>query len=297
MAWTTTELLASIKRRASMPSAAATFSDAELLTMATEQLHEYVVPLVLNVREDYWTKTNDQALVDGTATYRLPYRAVMGKLREVTVLDADENPRNVPRLNVNDLDAAEWGFYLLGDQVTLVTRLADQETSLGETLRLHYHLRPSPLVATTASTTVASFNAGAKTVTLASAPTGYSTATSWDIIRAKPPFDSLTYDAGGTINSTTITFTNALPADLAAGDHVCLPEQSPVPQIPVELHGLLAQKTAIKVLEAKGMTDKLSTAREELVRLENDARQVLSPRVDGESLRVFNRRSLYRNPW
>ena len=61
MAFTTTELLASIKRRANIPTASGVFGDAELLSMATEELRSYIVPLVRKERDtdgdgrvDYW---------------------------------------------------------------------------------------------------------------------------------------------------------------------------------------------------------------------------------------------------
>jgi len=296
VAWTTTELLASIKRRSGMPTAQATFATADLLAIANEQMLEYVVPLVLGVREDYWTKDYDVALADGTLSYRLPYRAIMGKLREVSLLDAQSNVRNLPRVNINDLQSSNFGFWLQGDQVWLAGD-STAVTNLGVSLRLTYHLRPNQIIETSGATTVASFSATNRTVTLTAPPAAYTGNTSWDIIRARTPFDTLSHDEAGTLSGSTITFAGSLPADLAAGDYVTLTEQTPVPQIPVELHGLLAQKCAIKVLEAKQMFDKLKAAGEELGRLERDARSVLSPRVDGEALRIVNRASLYRNRW
>lgn len=297
MAWTTTELLASIKRRAGMPTAQATYSTSDLLAIANEQMLEYVVPLVLSAREDYWTRDHDVALADGTLAYRLPYRAVAGKLREVSILDAQSNVSNIPRINLPDVGNVTYGFWLQGDQVWLATDSSGNVTNLGTTLRLTYHLRPNQIIETTGAATVSSFNATARTITISTPPTGYSTATAFDIIRARTPFDSLAVDAEGSLSASTITFAGSLPADLAVGDYVTLTEQTPVPQIPVELHGLLAQKCAIKVLESKQMLDKLEAAAKELSRLERDALLVLSPRVDGECVRVFNRHSLYRQRW
>lgn len=296
MAWTTTELLASIKRRAGMPTAQATFTTADLIAIANEQMLEYVVPLVLGAREDYWVTNDDQALADGVLAYRIPYRAISSKLREVSVLDAQSGVHNLPRVSLSDLEHAHRGFWIEGDKVWLVSDSLTV-TDLGVTLRQTFNLRPNQLVETSGATTVASFDAAAKTITLASAPTGYSTATAFDIIRARSPFETLAYDAAGTLSTLTITFSGSLPTDLAVGDYVCLTEQSPVPQIPVELHGLLAQKCAVKIHESKQMLDKLGASVKELARLEQDARSVLTPRVDGEAQRVFNRSSLYRNRW
>jgi hypothetical protein len=296
VAYTVTELLASIKRRSGMPTAQATYSTADLLAIANEQMLEYVVPLVLGVREDYWTRNDDQALTDGQLAYRIPYRALMGKLREVSILDAESNVHNLPRLRLSDLEACTYGFWLEGDRVWLAGDSL-KVTDLGVTLRLTFHLRPNQMIETSGATTVASFSATNRTITLTSPPAAYTGKTSWDIIRGKTPFETLAYDAAGTLSGSTITFSASLPVDLAAGDYVCLTEQTPVPQIPVELHGLLAQKCALYILESKQMADKAAIAAKELGRLENDARTVLTPRVDGEALRIFNRNSLYRTRW
>lgn len=294
MAWTTTQLLASIKRRADVPTAQASYSTTEILSMADEETRSYVVPLVLKEREDYWVSPHDVALVDGTIAYRIPYRAVGGKLREVYLIDVNGNLIQFPRARISDLEDANWGFWTEGNVLNIVDDGTLSVTNLAVTLRMYVYLRPNALVATTAATTVSSFNATAKTITLASTPSGYAGQTTWDIVRAKPGFETLAFDAAGTLAASTITFTNALPDDLAVGDYVCLPEQTPVPQIPAELHDLLAQRVAVVMLSNKGMADKLVTAEKELARLQSAALALITPRVEGESVKFVQRRSLFR---
>ena len=53
-------------------------------------------------------------------------------------------------------------------------------------------------------------------------------------------------------DSSSLTFTETLPTDLAVGDYVALAGKSPIAQIPYEAHHLLAQLGAIKVNEALG---------------------------------------------
>src|SRR5512147_634259 len=99
MPWTTTDLVASIRRRTGMPAAQATYTAAELLAIATDELWSYVVPFVLSQQEDYWLRHAEEPLVDGVYTYPIPTRAVGAKLREVLLLDDRRNPTNVPRLD------------------------------------------------------------------------------------------------------------------------------------------------------------------------------------------------------
>jgi hypothetical protein len=294
MAWTTTDLLASIKRRAGVPFSQATFTPAEVLTIASEELMGYIVPLVTGIREDHWLVDEDVTLTP-TDTYRIPYRAAAGRLRELSIIDASGSIRNIPRVGVDDKEDATWGFTVEGDRVKLINDGAMSMWRLGVTLRFTFTVRPNSLIETTAAGVVQSFSTGAKTITLASAPAGFTGNTSWDIIRARSPFEFLGYDLAGTLATATITFTNALPTDLMAGDYVCLREQSPVPQLPVELHPLLAQKVAIKILESIHDEAALDSAREELGKLEKDAKEAITPRVIGEAKTVVNRDSLYRS--
>jgi hypothetical protein len=294
VAWTTTDLLASVKRRAGVPFAQATFNNVEVLSIATEELVGYVVPLVTELREDQWVVDEDVALTT-SSVYRIPYRFVGGKLRELSIIDTGGFIHNIPRVGIEDKEQATWGFTVEGDRVKLINDGAMSMWRLGVTLRFTGYVRPSALVTTAEAGVVQSFSTGAKTITLVSAPTGFTGNTSWDIIRARSPFEFLGYDLAGTLVSSTITFTNALPTDLAAGDYVCLREQSPVPQLSVELHPLLAQKVAIKILESVHDEQALTSAREELAKLENDAKRVIVPRVLGEAKAIVNRDSLYRS--
>ncbi len=291
MAYTTTELLASIKRRANIPSASGVFGDAELLTMATEELRTYIVPLVLKHREDYWLTFTDLPLTSAT-TYPVPSRAIGGKLSEVSVVDANGTESNVPRVSPYDLAGARVGFYMDGLGVRMFLRDAQPPSILGVSLRLRYYLRPSTLIATTAAATVAS---GTGPWTLSG---GYATLTTpgtYDCIVGGSPFGVRQASFAGSIAGTALTAATLVTA--SAGDWISMEDTSPVVQAPVEFHDLLAQKVAVKVMESKGMTEKLTNARQELGRMETDASNLITPRVDGEPQRAVSRGGLFRMRW
>jgi hypothetical protein len=291
VAYTTTELLASIKRRANIPSASGVFGDAELLAMASEELRTYIVPLVLKHREDYWLTFTDYTLTNST-TYALPDRAIGGKLAEVTVVDGNGRETNVPRLSSSDLSGARVGFYMDAQGVRIFQSDGQAPTTLGVTLRLRYYLRPSTLIATTSAATVAS---GAGPWTLSG---GYATLTTpgtYDCVAAGSPFGVRQASFAGSLTGASLTA--ATLTSVSDGDWITNADQSPVVQAPVEFHDLLAQKVAVKVLESKGMTEKLGSAREELGRMETDASNLITPRVDGESKRAVSRGGLFRMRW
>jgi hypothetical protein len=292
VAYTTTELLASVKRRANIPSASGVFGDAELLTMANEELRTYIVPLVLKHREDYWLASDIQTLTSSTS-YPIPPRAVGGKLAELSVLDATGvHEYNLPRVSASDLQEASSGFYMDGMGVRLFLPNGQTPTILGTTLRMRYYVRPGVLVATTSAAVVSSIS-GWPAITLSG---GYATLTTpgtYDCVGLASPFAMKTTFTGS-ITGATLTATTGDAARFAVGDWICNTDTSPVVQAPVEFHDLLAQKVAIKVLESKGMTEKLGSAREELGRMETDASNLITPRVDGEPKRVVARGGLFR---
>src|SRR5262249_21702328 len=133
------------------------------------------------------------------------------------------------------------GFYLAGNQAMLVPN----PSGLG-TLRFVYHRRPSTLVLPSQAAVISSAingTTGAFNVSNASA-IGLAFP---DIVSAKSSFDILANRLACEIIGATIT--PDLPADVLGagidtGDYVCVVGTSPVPQIPVELHPLLAQRTA-----------------------------------------------------
>ena len=295
MAYTTTELLAGIKRRANIPSASGVFGDAELLTMATEELRSYIVPLVLKHREDYWLASDVQPLTSATS-YPLPSRAIGGKLAELSVLDASGvHEFNIPKVSPSDLEGARAGFYVDGLGVRLFLPNGQSPTILGTTLRMRYYARPGVLIPTS-SAGVVSVLSGWPSVTLSGGYSALTTPNTYDCVGQSSPFALKTIFTGS-VAGATLTVTTGDSSRFSVGDWICNSDTSPVVQAPVEFHDLLAQKVAIKVLEAKGMTEKLGNARQEITRMEADATNLITPRVDGETIRAVSRGGLFRLRW
>jgi hypothetical protein len=75
---------------------------------------------------------------------------------------------------------------------------------------------------------------------------------------------------------------------------VCLAGQSPVPQIPPELHPLLAQRVVCKALESLGDAAGFQAAQLKMAEIQQAALPLITPRVDGEPKRFANRNSPFR---
>lgn len=288
MAWTSDDLIASAKRRGVIPIAQATWQNADFLAVADEEIQGYILPLVRRVREDFYAQASDFSIADG-ADYRIPYRAVGGVLRDVHLLDSSGDVVHPPRITMDDLDDAAWGVYFFGN----VVRFVNDGQVDSVTLRMIYYVRPSRLVLLAAAGVVQSFNVTAKTITLVSAPAAFTGGTSWDIVRARPGFEMLSLDAAGALAGSTITFTAALPADLAVGDYVTIPEQSPVPQIPAELHTLLVERIVLRFCQGQGDTEGAQLSASIMTKMEADMITLISQRMGPLQSKILPTRGLW----
>jgi hypothetical protein len=286
--YTTTALLASVRRRAMLPSSSATgTADADLLAIANEELQAWLVPLLLAAKSRHLVRRYTVSTAASTAAYRIPSRSVLSNVAEAEVVTSSGAIRNLVQYDLSDKEdlphenGTPGGFYLEGQNIYLVPTPGSAET-----LRLSYYIRPNELVATSAVATISAINTGTGALTTsASVPVTFSTSQRYDLVAAKSSFESLAIDLTASVASgTTVTFSASdLPSGLAVGDYICLAEQSPVAQVPADLHPLLAQRTAVKILEALGDFEGMTRAQRALDELAEAARQTLAPRVDGET--------------
>lgn len=104
-----------------------------------------------------------------------------------------------------------------------------------------------------------------------------------------------------TVESTIITNTLVnsegtvtIPRGMLAGDIIGLAETTIIPQIPSELHPMLAQGAAMRCLEALGDTQGLQNAAAKLADMEQKTATLIENRVESSPLKVVPRHSLLR---
>jgi len=312
--YTTTELLADIKRKAFVPISQITFDDPALLSVCDEEIQTGIVPLLMSVREEYLV---DYVLlpVDGTtASFDIPSRAIGAKLRNVTILvnptvQAEQpNERSLPEINAEDAVFNNYfnnflalqAFFLRDNQVILSPAAS---SFAGQTLKLYYFKRPNKLILTSACSQITSVSSNQAIVNLV--PTNFGTggtlSITVDVVKAKPPFELMTMDLDITIDTTTNTAT--FPADLSTygistGDYICLAGESPIPILPVEIFSLLAQKVAVKLLASLGDDKNFQIAADRLKDMEHNIRELISNRVEGATRKVVNQYTTFnQNPY
>lgn len=293
--YTTTTLLADIRTGGMLPNvSSAVFTDANLLRLADREMQIGIVPLVMSTREEFFVAHTDYTIATGAGEQSalLPARAIGGKVRDVELMVNGTTYQQVPQIDMADREGSNAGFYVEGNILKLYNPVGSWPTN---TLRVFYFRRPSRLVATTAVGVVTTIVG--RVVTVSSAPGTFSSSVTYDLVRQVPGYDCLAIDQAATLSVNDLTFAVALPTDpasLAVGDYVTLAEESPVPQIPPEMHPVLAQRVIVKVLEAIGDSSGMQAAQSKLEEAEHAALTLLSPRVDGEPKRIRNMSSPFR---
>lgn len=88
--------------------------------------------------------------------------------------------------------------------------------------------------------------------------------------------------------------TNTIPEALIKNDVIALSEQTIIPQVPSELHPMLAQGCAMRCLESLGDTQGLQNAAAKFAEMEQKTAMLIDNRVESAPQKINNRHSLLR---
>jgi hypothetical protein len=300
---TSSTLIASVKRRALIPSNQKTFQDADFLALANEEIDLGLVPSILSYHEEYFSYEQDVALNSTDWAYKIPSRAIGNKFRDLAFRDSSGTLQKMVRIqpenrsDYNGYANSVKYFYIRGSEVVLVP---EQPTTAMGSLVFLYYLRPNDLVVETRVGTVISIDKVSvptqATITLNYTPTNIVANTLIDFIQAAGGHKTLAMDinvlASNTLaGSVTINITD-LPAGLVAGDQVAAAGECSVPQVPSDLHSVLAQRVAARCLEALGDTQGLNNANSKLQEMEVKTGSLIDNRSEGNTQKVVNKNGL-----
>jgi len=286
--WTSTDLLEAVKERAMYPDSGGPLSDADILQLATDELHATVVPLVLAVRSDFGVVTKTFSYNAGENEFRIPSRAIAGKIRSLKKLDSSGNEIPCPIYSVEQtVELQNGGAYIEGDYLYLMP----VPTQAGR-LVLRYYARPGELATldSEAIATVTGVNIGSTAISVdhSGGSWGWDDAQGVDIYSSEPNFG---YKSIGLSATYAGPFTIEVPlgTKVAVGDHLASFGKSLIPNVPAECHNWLTQLTVCRLLEALGDKANLSTAKEKADELKRTLVTVLAPRSEGLSATLVNR--------
>lgn len=304
---TSTTLISNVKRRGSIPENQSTFTPEDFLALANDELDVGLVPLILSMQEEYFVYPDEIALVANTSRYEIPYRAIGGKLRDLFYQDTNGNLSEMSRISPEDKVTFQENpdgntyfkyFYLEGNNIVLAPTVgASPVGSLVPT----YYLRPNDLVPEDEVAIITGITVGDDETIyeVNDVPTGWTISTPMDINQTRSGHKIRCFDLTPTAvnpNTGVITFDNDdLTSDIVVGDHIGLAGECFVPQIPSDLHSVLAQRVTQRCLEALGDQAGLQAATVKLQEMESRSADLINNRVEGAVLKVTNRKGLLRN--
>lgn len=295
---TASKLVESVRKRAMIPTDTSVYTDEDILDILNEEMDSGLLSTLLVLHEEYLVYYIDTELQDAKKRYEIPYRAVGNKLREVSIVTSDGNHYELSRISLEQLSDYKNGllssdrnvFYVENNYIVLV----DSQLS-GEKIRMYFYLRPNTLVLEKNVGVVQNINKTTGVVTLAEFPNNFSNLPSIDFVAKRSPNKIYSYDINPIsvdANLRTITFNPSdLPDSLLNGDYICLAEQTPVPNIPTEMHPLLAQRAAVHILEALGDSEGLNNAKVKLDQMEKSINNIIDDRVEGSPQKIKPRYS------
>ena len=295
---TTNSLINLIKLKAMIPETQNTITESDFLYFLNEELSLSIVPLVMQFHEDYFLTTEIIPLVNNTLRYSIPSRAIGSKLNDLCFSPGDNTFQEMTRITVADL--VDYGtnvraFYLESGEVCLppFSPLVNSNGSL----KMSYYIRPNTLVAETNACIITGIDTINNIISVDSAPTIFTTAATYDITSSNAPFRLVGKDLVVTQvpSSTSLQFTlSSLPTNIQIGDVISISGYTTIPQVPSELHALLAQRVTMRCLEALGDTQGLQNATAKLQDMEQKISYILDNRVESAPIKIAPKNTLLR---
>jgi len=300
MAVDTTYLLDAVKRGVTVPSNQVRFTDADILRFGDEETEAVIVPAMTSARLEFFVKYKDTPLVANQAAYKIHYRSIGRTLRFVELRTSTGDlikdlsyvmPEDVGRIT-SQTSGDPWAFTVRGDDLILLPT----PSNANYVLRQYYELAPAKLISTSDAGVVQSFSTVTGVVTMSATVTAFATGQSMDLIDYKSGNSNKAEDIISTnVSSNLVTFaTTDIPSTLAVGDYVCLSNQSPVLQLPNEMHQTLVQSIICRILEALSDFEGLQAAVARRDRILAGALETINPRLASQIPVVINTRGLLR---
>lgn len=304
---TSSTLIEAIKREGMIPSTQNTFADEDFLALANQEMRISLIPSVMMYHEEYFVIDSDPIEIEAdVSNYSIPYRAIGMKFREIFYKDSNGNLRHMSRVSPDErpymqnsnISGSYIYYFIRGNEVVLMPDVGSNPTG---SLVFSYWLRPNELVSEdrVATITAITTDTSTTTYTVDSVPTGFSTSVTLDLLQTRPGHKTLAMDITATsINSTnkTITFDNDdVPSGLIVGDYIAFSGECIIPQVPSDLHDVLAQRVAARCLQALGDTAGLQAANAKLTEMEVKTGTLVDNRSEGNPVKISNKHGLLGN--
>lgn len=280
--YTTTDLVNNIQLIAHVPLSNSTFTAPEIINLANRELQTALMSQIMSVREGYYLTYVDYD-PNNSGLYDVPSQAIGGGVASIQLFT---DPSIIP---VNRIEQSEqfsslapmsttYGYFISGNTINILP------IPTSGAVRVWFFRRPNALVATTAAGHISSV--ASNVITVGSLPSTFAVTGSVDLCGDQPTFNVLGNRTITNISGTTVTLSSSVD-ELAIGDWLCLVDQTPVPQIPVEFRPLLEQRVTVKIYELQGYLEKRAAAEKVQMEMEAAIFKLISPRNESQT-KVIN---------
>ncbi len=303
--WTTDELVATIRLEGRIPDGVPDYPDAVILGIADRVTSTYLVDVLQSLRNGYLVKTYETPIVAGQQEYTIPARASGDALEGVYVVDTGGVEHFLAHLPISDRGS----FYLSSTQRGTPTAFCIQDSSVVllpppdgvmPTLRVRYTQRRAKLVPVSECALVQEIDAPDFELECGSQPFGADYGGDLDVVRDQPPFLTPVTVGVFAVGTGPAPISFLLDGDtdmslIEVGDYLCLPGETCVVQLPVELHWPLALLSASQIMRQMGYSEASLTAKEEGLNAIQSFKNMAAPRAKEQLFKVVNRGSLLRS--
>lgn len=304
---TTTDFCSDVRRLAMAPNAATQGNqNSDLLRYADQEMEARIYPLLLSVNEEYNVQTIDVNTINNISAYRVPPRAIAGKLRDVKYLqNATQIPmpkieiEQLPSWTLNSHGGAPAGFYLKAGTINVIPIPPG-----GNALRFQYFANHGKMVdwaGTSNSTAGIINNTPTYSTTTVLNDTVSFTASSftpvlnsyYDVIAQSTPFEHLAislkciqvspplYQVQPVALGVPGNNPSPLSPAIALGDIVVPTNTMPIIPLSMDIYQALMTRVAIQLLSSLGDLDRVTFLEQQYENTKTQMLKLYSPRVDG----------------
>jgi hypothetical protein len=288
------KLVESVRNRAMIPNDTSLYTDENILDIANEEIDVQLLDKLLSLHEEHLTVHIDIPR-NAEGIYDIPYRAVGNKVRDITMVTGGTF-YEMTQISIGELPDYTYDnqtfsqgldkFYVESNQIKMINNNRGYDF-----IRVYFYIRPNVLVLEKDAGKISRIVEEGDEVVFKfdKLPNDYSTATVFDIVGASTPnkikcWDIEAVEEGVNVLTAQIRFkkedVEPFLGDIKEGDYVCQAEESPVPNLPTEMHPVLAQLTAVHILEAMGDTEALGNAQRRLERMNKSVMSLVDDRVE-----------------
>lgn len=296
-------LIASLKRRASIPTRQNLFNEEDFLAFLTEEMQTEIIPTIIRAREDFYLTYRDFQVVPlntaGSPGFGLdefgllPFggsspiswgqilnRSIGTRIKDLHLISQNgQSTGHIPRITLEDISSGAGvnGFYYQGNNIIFYPA----SNYNGKMIRVWFYRLPNRLTLSQNCAKVQFINVTDKTITIDAIPnSSWNVNTSLDIIQGYQGFESVLDDALITNITGNVIELSHINEGISAGDWVCVSGQACVAQIPEVAYPLLSQLGSIKFLESFGRQQEMAAAQAKYSEMKNQFQNMLQPRVE-----------------